>query len=127
MEQSLGCPTKGLLHYNTPAPYTNVELCDLHISLYQEYRSPMDTVDDDASGTTLSACYFHHKVQSTYCQQVSLQTFVSTEWLEDWSQSMLEGQNVTACGICEKDFFLWPQYKYSLGKWSKGSYRELAI
>jgi len=78
MEQSLGCPTKGLLNYNTPAPNNNVELYDLHIS-YQEYRSPMDTVDDDASGTTLSACYFHYKVQSTYCQQVSLQTFVSTE------------------------------------------------
>jgi len=82
VEQSIGCPTKGLLNYNTPAPYNNVELCDLHIS-YQEYGSPMDTVDDDASGATLSACYFHYKVQSTYCQQVSLQTFVSTEWLED--------------------------------------------
>jgi hypothetical protein len=83
MEQSLGCPTKGLLNYNTPAPYNNVELCDLHTSLYQEYRSPTDTVDDNASGTTLSAYYFHYKVQSTYCQQVSLQIFVSTEWLED--------------------------------------------
>jgi hypothetical protein len=83
MEQSLGCPTKGLLKYNTPAPNNNVELCDLHISLYQEYRSPVDTVDDDASGATLSACYFHYKVQSTCCQQVSLQIFVSTEWLED--------------------------------------------
>jgi len=83
MEQSLGCPTKRMLNYNTPAPNNNVELCDLHISLYQECRSPMDTVYDDASGATLSACYFHYKVQSTYCHQISLQTLVSTEWLED--------------------------------------------
>lgn len=32
---------------------------------------------------------------------------------------MVEGQNVTACAICEKDLFLWPQCKYLLGKWSK--------
>jgi hypothetical protein len=66
-----------------PALNNNVELCDLHISLYQEYRSRMDTVDYDASDDTLSACYLHYKVQSTNCQQVSLQTFVSTELLED--------------------------------------------
>jgi hypothetical protein len=48
MEQSLGWTTKGLLNYNIPAPNNNVELCDLPISFYQEYRSPMDNVDDDA-------------------------------------------------------------------------------